>query len=166
MNRKYCILLMHSYYGKVWWCQFSLTVIKKKRKKNTHYMTKKLFCQLNHEYLPLQYFGDGFNKIVKNDKKQSYLTWIAVLFLNSFSHDISHIQVLNWSMPSSKKHVYLEKTNDLILIFFFLNSVIFLRMQGIVLLTKIYGNWRCFYLLLLFSQGHYKSTNGSDMTVK
>jgi hypothetical protein len=25
-------------------------------------------------------------------------------------------------MPSSKKHVYLEKTNDLILIFFFLNS--------------------------------------------
>jgi hypothetical protein len=37
-------------------------------------MTKKLFCQLNHEYLPLQYFGDGFNKIVKNDKKQSYLT--------------------------------------------------------------------------------------------
>jgi hypothetical protein len=43
-------------------------------------------------------------------------------------------------VPSSKKHVYLEKTNDLILIYFFLNSVIFLRMQGIVLLTKIYGN--------------------------
>jgi hypothetical protein len=107
-----------------------------------------------------------FNKIGKNDKKQSYLSWIAVLFLNSFSHDISHIQVLNWSMPCGKKHVYLEKTNDLILIFFFLNSVIFLRMQGIVLLTKIYGNWQCFYLLLLFSQGHYKSTNESTMKVK
>ena len=39
-------------------------------------------------------------------------------------------------------------------------------MQGIVLLTKIYGNWQCFYLLLLFSQGHYKSTNESDMEVK
>jgi hypothetical protein len=36
---------------------------KKNEKKQTHYMTKKLFCQLNHEYLPLQYFGDGFNKI-------------------------------------------------------------------------------------------------------
>jgi hypothetical protein len=60
--------------------------------KTTHYMTKKLFCQLNHEYLPLQYFGDGFNKIGKNDKKQNYLSWIAVLFLNSFSHDISDWQ--------------------------------------------------------------------------
>ena len=47
---------------------------KKNEKKQTHYMTKKLFCQLNHEYLPLQYFGDGFNKIGKNDKKQSYLS--------------------------------------------------------------------------------------------
>ena len=33
-------------------------------------MTKKLFCQLNRGYLPLQYFGDGYYKIVKNDKKQ------------------------------------------------------------------------------------------------
>jgi hypothetical protein len=110
--------------------------------------------------------GTDLTKLGKTTKKKSYLTWIAVLFLNSFSHDISHIQVLNWSMPSSKKHVYLEKTNDLILIFFFLNSVIFLRMQGIVLLTKIYDNCQCFYLLLLFSQGHYKSTNESAMKVK
>ena len=89
-----------------------------KRKKTNTLHDKELFCQLNHGYLPLQYFGDGYYKIGKNDKKQSYLSWIAVLFLNSFSHDISHIQVLNWSMPSSIKHVYLEKTNDLILIFF------------------------------------------------
>jgi hypothetical protein len=54
--------------------KFGLTAIKKNEKKQTHYMTKKLFCQLNHEYLPLQYFGDGFNKIGKNDKKQSYLS--------------------------------------------------------------------------------------------
>jgi hypothetical protein len=33
-------------------------------------MTKKLFCQLNHGYLPLQYFGDGYYKIGENDKKQ------------------------------------------------------------------------------------------------
>ena len=33
-------------------------------------------------------------------------------------------------MPSSKNHVYLEKTNDLTLIFFFLNSVIFLQDAG------------------------------------
>ena len=33
-------------------------------------MTKKLFCQLNHEYLPLQYFGDGFNKIGKKRQKK------------------------------------------------------------------------------------------------
>jgi hypothetical protein len=33
-------------------------------------MTKKLFCQLNRGYLPLQYFGDGYYKIGKNDKKQ------------------------------------------------------------------------------------------------
>jgi hypothetical protein len=65
----------------------------------------------------LQYFGDGITKLGKTTKN-SYLSWIAVLFLNSFSHDISHIQVLNWSMPSNKKHAYLEKTNDLILIFF------------------------------------------------
>jgi hypothetical protein len=43
----------------------------------------------------LQYFGDGYYKIGENDKKQSYLSWITVLFSNSFSHDISHIQVLN-----------------------------------------------------------------------
>jgi hypothetical protein len=35
VNRKYCILLMHSYDGKVWWCQFGLTAIKKKPKTNT-----------------------------------------------------------------------------------------------------------------------------------
>ena len=110
--------------------------------------------------------GTDITKLRKMTKNKSYLSWIAVLFLNSFSHDISHIQVLNWSMPSSKKHVYLEKTNDLILIFFFLNSVIFLRTQGIVLSTKIYGNWQCFYLLLLFSQGHYKSTNESEIAMK
>jgi hypothetical protein len=130
VNRKYCILLMHNYYGKVWWCQFGLTAIKKNEKKQTRYMTKKLFCQLNHEYLPLQYFGDGFNKIGKNDKKKSYLTWIAVLFLNSFSHDISHIQVLNWSMPRSKKHVYLEKNKWLNFNIFFLIFCNFLKDAG------------------------------------
>jgi hypothetical protein len=35
---------------------------------------KKLFCQVNHGYLPLQYFGDGYYKIGENDKKQSYLS--------------------------------------------------------------------------------------------
>jgi hypothetical protein len=101
-----------------------------------------------------------------NKKSKNYLSWIAELFLNSFSHEISHIQVLKWSMPSSKKHVYLEKNNNCILIKKKINSVNFLGMQGIVLLTKLYGNWQCFYLLLLFSQGHYKSTNESDMKVK
>ena len=33
-------------------------------------MTKKLFCQLIHGYLALQYFGDGYYKIGKNNKKQ------------------------------------------------------------------------------------------------
>ena len=33
-------------------------------------MTKKLFCHLSLRYLPLQYFGDGYYKIGKNDKKQ------------------------------------------------------------------------------------------------
>jgi hypothetical protein len=51
-----------------------LFFLKKNEKKQTHYMTKKLFCQLNHGYLPLQYFGDGYYKIGKNDKKQSYLS--------------------------------------------------------------------------------------------
>jgi hypothetical protein len=32
--------------------KFGLTAIKKNEKNQTHYMTKKLFCQLNHEYLP------------------------------------------------------------------------------------------------------------------
>jgi hypothetical protein len=45
--------------------QFGLTAIKKNEKKQTHYMTKKLFCQLNHEYLPLQYFGDDLTKLGK-----------------------------------------------------------------------------------------------------
>jgi len=71
--------------------------------------------------------GMDITKLGKKTKNKSYLSWIAVLFLNSFSHDISHIQVLNWSIPSSKKHVYLEKINDFILIYFFSNSVIFLR---------------------------------------
>ena len=62
--------------------------------------------------------GTDITKLGKTTKNKSYLSWIAVLFLNSFSHNISHIQILNWSMPSNKKHVYLEKTNDLILIFF------------------------------------------------
>jgi hypothetical protein len=34
-----------------------------------------------------------------------------------------------------------------------------LRMQGIVRLTKIYENWQCFYLLLLFSQGDGSPTD-------
>jgi hypothetical protein len=51
------------------------------------------------------------------------------VLLNSFSHDISHIQILNWSMPSSKKHVYLEKNKWLNFNIFFLNSVIFLTRQ-------------------------------------
>jgi hypothetical protein len=32
-------------------------------------MTKKLFCQLNHGYLALQYFGDGYYKIGKKRQK-------------------------------------------------------------------------------------------------
>ena len=36
------------------------------------------------------------------------------------------------------------------------------RRLGTVILTKINGNCQCFYLLLLFSQEHYKSTNESD----
>jgi hypothetical protein len=49
-----------------------------------------------HGYLALQYFGDDITKLGKTTNNNSYLSWIAVLFLNSFSHDISHIQVLNW----------------------------------------------------------------------
>jgi hypothetical protein len=90
-------------------------------------MTKKLFCHLSLRYLPLQYFGDEYYKLGKTTKNKSYLSWIAVLLLNSFSHDISHIKVLNWSMPSSKKHVYLEKNKWLNFNIFFLNCVIFLR---------------------------------------
>ena len=33
-------------------------------------MTKKHFCQLIHGYLALQYFGNGYYKIGKNDKQQ------------------------------------------------------------------------------------------------
>ena len=36
-------------------------------------MTKKLFCELIHGYLPLQYFGDGYYKIEKNDKKTTVI---------------------------------------------------------------------------------------------
>jgi hypothetical protein len=46
---------------------------KKNEKKQTHYMTKKLFCQLNHGNLPLQYFGDGITKLGKTTKN-SYLS--------------------------------------------------------------------------------------------
>jgi hypothetical protein len=53
--------------------------------------------------------ADWYNKIGKIErkinKKTSYLSWTAALFLNSFSNDISHIQVLSWRMPSSKKYV-------------------------------------------------------------
>jgi hypothetical protein len=45
----------------------------KNEKKQTHYMTKKLFCQLNHGNLPLQYFGDGITKLGKTTKN-SYLS--------------------------------------------------------------------------------------------
>jgi hypothetical protein len=42
-------------------------------------MTKKLFCQLIHGYLALQYFGDGYYKIGKNDKQQQLsIFFIAV----------------------------------------------------------------------------------------
>jgi hypothetical protein len=73
--------------------------------------------------------GTDTTKLGKTTKNKSYLSWIAVLFLNSFSHDISHIQVLNWSMPSSKKHVYLEKNKWLNFNIFSLNSVIFFKDQ-------------------------------------
>jgi hypothetical protein len=62
-------------------------------------------------------------------------------------------------MPSGKKHVYLEKTNDLILIFFFLNSVIFLRMQGIVLFFR-------FFLLQLSQTGIIKLSHSNYALTK
>ena len=54
-------------------------------------MTKKLFCQLNHEYLPLQYFGDGYYKIGKNDKQQqSSILNCSIIFKFIFSWHFSH----------------------------------------------------------------------------
>lgn len=131
MNRKYCILLMHSYYGKVWWCQFGLTAIKKKQQTNT-LNDKETFLSAKSWIFTIAILWGQILQNWEKRQKISYLSWIAVLFLNSFSHDISHIQILNWSMPSSKKHVYLEKNKWLNFIIFFLNSVIFLRRPKII----------------------------------
>jgi hypothetical protein len=82
-------------------------------------MTKKLFLSAKSWIFTSAILWGSDNKIKEKDKwtkNKSYLSWIAELFLNSFSHEISHIQVLKWSMPSSKKHVYLEKNNNCILI--------------------------------------------------
>ena len=132
MNRKYCILLMHSYYGKVWWCQFGLTAIKKKKKTNTLNDKETFLSAKSWIFSIAILWGRILQNWEKRQKTKSYLSWIAVLFLNSFSHDISHIQLLNWSMSSSKKHVYLEKNKWLNFNIFFLNSVIFLRRPKII----------------------------------
>jgi hypothetical protein len=86
-----------------------------------------------------------------------HVSWITVLFLNSYSHDISHIQVLNWSMPSSKKHVYLEKKQWLNfnilhnpLYIFFSNNLANLKQEYLYL-----NNYRCYRLYLeIFKQAH------------
>jgi hypothetical protein len=65
----------------------------------------------------------------------------VLLFVNS----------MLWKYQTYVKHI-LQKNNDLILIKKKFNSVIFLRMQEIVLLTKISGNWQCFYLYFIFKQ--------------
>jgi hypothetical protein len=37
-------------------------------------MTKKLFCELIHGYLALQYFGDDITKLGKTTNNNSYLS--------------------------------------------------------------------------------------------
>jgi hypothetical protein len=54
--------------------------------------------------------------------------------------------------------MYMEKNNGLH------GGAILVSEEAI--LTEINGNWQCFYLLLWFSQEHYKSTNESDKKVK
>ena len=44
-------------------------------------MTKKLFCQLNHEYLPLQYFGDDLTKLGKMTKNRVIYLELQYYFL-------------------------------------------------------------------------------------
>ena len=130
MNRKYCILLMHSYYGKVWWCQFGLTAIKKNKKTNT-LDDKETFLSANSWIFSIAILWDGYYKIGKNDKKQQLsILNCSIIFKFIFSWHFSHSDI---KLKHAKvAHVYLEKNKWLNFNIFPLNSVIFLRRPKII----------------------------------
>ena len=104
MNRKYCILLMHSYYGKVWWCQFGLTAIKKNEKKPNTLHDKETFLSAKSWIFTIEIlWGWILQNWGKRQKTELSILNCSIIFKFIFSWHFSHSGI-------KLKHAKYQKT--------------------------------------------------------